>query len=154
MASGGRGSGEPPNGKNRLLNKMTKMTRWLATSEPSAQALKQHKKESFTKAGIPLHDPNGEASIKLHAPIGEIPADAIKPTSSLSPEDIARKKAAERMRRKLESDGSRGGFRTSQSTSGFSLTSASALSPKASFAWDDLPFDGRSKRSNPGVDKS
>ncbi|KAK0633429.1 hypothetical protein B0T14DRAFT_68402 [Immersiella caudata] len=143
--SGARGTGE--SAKKTLLNKVTKVTSWLAMSEPSAQALKQHKKDSFAKAGIPFDDPNGEASTKLHAPIGEIPADAIKPTSSLSPEEVAKKKAAERLRRKMEAHGGRS--RTSQSSSGLSMASASAMSPKASLAWDDSPFDG----TNPGFNK-
>jgi len=145
MASPGREKGESASGKSRLLNKVTKMASWFATSEPSAQALKQHKKDAFTKAGIPLDDPNGEATVKLHAPVGEIPPDAIKPTSSLSPEEVAKNKAAERLRRKIESHGSGAGSRTSQSSSGISFASASALSPKASFALDDLPFDGSNK---------
>ncbi|KAK4449475.1 hypothetical protein QBC34DRAFT_91417 [Podospora aff. communis PSN243] len=146
---GGRGTGDRPSGKNKLLNKVTKVTSWLATSEPSAQALKQHKKDSFAKAGIPLDDPNGEASIKLHAPIGEIPADAIRPASSLSPEEVAKKKAAERQRRKMETRG--GDSRTSQSSSGMSTASPSALNPKPSFAWDDLPFDGTNRGGTSGV---
>jgi hypothetical protein len=147
--SGGRGTRDRPSGKNKLLNKVTKVTSWLAMSEPSAQALKQHKKDSFARAGIPLDDPNREASIKLHAPIGEIPADAIKPASSLSPEEVAKKKAAERLRRKMEARG--GDSRTSRSSSGILTASPSALSPKASFAWDDLPFDGTSRGGTSGV---
>lgn len=89
-SSGGR--------KDRLLDKMNKISSWLSTSEPSAHALKQHKKEAFQRAGIPLKDT--EANVKLHAPIGQIPPDAIKPSAGPNPEEIIRRKAEQR--RKLK----------------------------------------------------
>ncbi|KAM7189981.1 hypothetical protein V8F20_009915 [Naviculisporaceae sp. PSN 640] len=69
---------------------MNKISNWLSTSEPSAHALKQHKKESFQKAGISPDDV--DANAKLHAPIGTIPEDAIKPAAGPSPEEIVKKK--------------------------------------------------------------
>ncbi|KAB5563556.1 hypothetical protein GE09DRAFT_1112910 [Coniochaeta sp. 2T2.1] len=44
------------------------MTSWLATAEPSAQALKHRKKEMLRKVGLPKDDP--VASTKPHAPVG------------------------------------------------------------------------------------
>ncbi|KAB5580435.1 hypothetical protein GE09DRAFT_437099 [Coniochaeta sp. 2T2.1] len=74
-----------------------KMTSWLATAEPSAQALKHHKKEMLRKAGLPKDDP--EAGTKLRAPVGEIPADAIHPAGNwLDPEGVFGRKKDERRR--------------------------------------------------------
>ncbi|KAI2629757.1 hypothetical protein GGR54DRAFT_635939 [Hypoxylon sp. NC1633] len=50
---------------------------WASVSEPSAQALRQYKKDTYGKAHIALDDP--QASAKLHFPIGTLPQDAIKP---------------------------------------------------------------------------
>ena len=84
--------GDKP-GKARWLHKMTD---WLAVAEPSAQALKHHKKDVFRKAGIPRGDP--DAGAKLHVPIGEIPAGAVRPCGpGPDPEDallIGRRGAA------------------------------------------------------------
>jgi hypothetical protein len=79
-------------GKGGWLNKMTD---WLTVTEPSAQALKQHKKEVFRKAGISPGDP--EAYSKLHIPLGEIPAHAIKPSGpGPEPEEVLKKELEER----------------------------------------------------------
>src|SRR5690348_8001459 len=43
-------------GPSWLTNKAQKLASWLATSEPSAQALTQHRKESFQRAGISQND--------------------------------------------------------------------------------------------------
>ncbi|KAK0733885.1 hypothetical protein B0T26DRAFT_597361, partial [Lasiosphaeria miniovina] len=90
----------------RLLSKIHKLADWLTTSEPSAQALKQHKKREYKKAGVKVKD--GEANAKLRAPMGEIPADAARLTSGPSPEDIARKRATERRKQSHSSSGNRG----------------------------------------------
>ncbi|KAK3299022.1 uncharacterized protein B0H64DRAFT_88039 [Chaetomium fimeti] len=78
-----------------LSSKAQKLAAWLATSEPSARALRQYRKESFKKAGISPKDTE-PPNAKLHAPIGEIPADAIRPSTGPTPEALARKKAADR----------------------------------------------------------
>ncbi|KAK3372511.1 hypothetical protein B0H63DRAFT_527349 [Podospora didyma] len=128
-------------GKPGLLTKMHKMTDWLSTSEPSAQALKQHKKKTFEKAGISLDDT--QAGAKLHAPMGDIPADAIKPTTGPDPEDVAKKRMAERRKRKQSESGgptARASMTSSQSSSGFS--SFSSRKGSVSSPVSDLPFDG------------
>lgn len=81
-----------PAGKSRLWSHVKG---WISMSEPSTQALKDHKKSTFQKAGIPLDDPR--AGAKLHLPTGEIPEDAIKPTGrGPDPEEIVEKKKRER----------------------------------------------------------
>ncbi|KAK5654993.1 hypothetical protein OQA88_6752 [Cercophora sp. LCS_1] len=120
------------------------MASWLATSEPSAQALKRHKKEAFQKAGVPLHDPGREASSKLHAPVGGIPADAIKATTGPDPEEALKKKKkeAERLRRqagKSFSSSGRGGSISSGTSLGSSSRKGSA---STSTPWEDVPFEG------------
>ncbi|KAK3902409.1 hypothetical protein C8A05DRAFT_15530, partial [Staphylotrichum tortipilum] len=77
-----------------LTTKTRALTAWLATSEPSAQALSRHRKETFQHAGISPRESSSHA--KLHAPIGEIPADAIRPGRGPTPEEVARR---ERRRR-------------------------------------------------------
>jgi hypothetical protein len=96
-----------------LSSKAQKLADWLATSEPSAQAFSQHRKETFKKAGISHKDPEPPHA-KLHAPIGEIPSEAIRHGSGPSPEELALKKAAERRRRRRErADGAPGGAASS-----------------------------------------
>ncbi|OTB08863.1 hypothetical protein M426DRAFT_7581 [Hypoxylon sp. CI-4A] len=81
-------------GKHRWLSQLKG---WVSVSEPSAQALKQHKKETYKKAHVALDDP--QANAKLHAPIGAIPVDAIKPGGrGPSPEEIAMKQSEQRKR--------------------------------------------------------
>lgn len=78
--------------KNSVGQLLTKLKGWVATSEPSSRALKQYKKETFEKAGLSLDDP--DAAVKLEAPKGRIPEDAIKASGrGPGPEDIARLKA-------------------------------------------------------------
>jgi hypothetical protein len=76
-----------------LTNKAHKLAGWLATSEPSAQAFHQHRKESFQKAGISQKEEEPHA--KLHAPLGGIPSDAIHPSTGPRPEELLQKKARE-----------------------------------------------------------
>ncbi|KAI0383847.1 hypothetical protein F5Y04DRAFT_278473 [Hypomontagnella monticulosa] len=65
---------------------------WVSVSEPSAQALKQYKKETYRKADIALDDPRANA--KLHLPVGMLPREAIKPSGrGPDPEEIAMKRA-------------------------------------------------------------
>jgi len=121
------------------------MTSWLSTSEPSAQALKQHKKDAFARAGIPLEKPDAQVHAKLHAPIGEIPQDAIRAVGGLTPEEVARRKAAER-RQKLQdlpyTGGSQGrGGRAS--SSGLSLSGSTSggsvgRGPPGAYPWEQV----------------
>ncbi|KAG7292224.1 hypothetical protein NEMBOFW57_002259 [Staphylotrichum longicolle] len=80
-----------------LTSKTSKLTSWLATSEPSSHALTQHRKDSFARAGLSPADP--EPHTKLRAPIGDIPATAIRPATGPRPEEVLMKKAEERRKR-------------------------------------------------------
>lgn len=74
---------------------LSQLKGWISVSEPSAQALKQYKRETYKKAHIALDDPQAKA--KLHLPIGVLPHDAIKPAGrGPDPEDIAPKEAEQR----------------------------------------------------------
>ncbi|OIW34773.1 hypothetical protein CONLIGDRAFT_626821 [Coniochaeta ligniaria NRRL 30616] len=86
-----KGKGKENDSKGRWLHKMTD---WLAVSEPSAQALKNHRRDVFEKAGISKDDKDARA--KLHVPVGEIPADAIRPSKGPDPEDVFKRQAQER----------------------------------------------------------
>lgn len=70
----------------RLTRSLQKLTSWLGTTEPSAQALIQHRKETFSRAGIAYDDTDAHA--KLHAPIGKIPRHAIRPSTGPDPEEV------------------------------------------------------------------
>ncbi|KAK4659835.1 hypothetical protein QC762_113295 [Podospora pseudocomata] len=117
-------------GGGKLLGKVSKLTGWLSTSEPSTQALLSHQKEAFRKAGIPLTD--SEAHSKLRAPIGEIPSDAITSTTGPDPEELLRRRKEERRRKErrgseLTAGGSirSGGSVGSGSLSGYSMSGGS-----------------------------
>ncbi|OHE98872.1 hypothetical protein CORC01_05768 [Colletotrichum orchidophilum] len=82
---------KPKDSKNHWVNQLKD---WFSTGEPSSQDWKQLKKQEYHKHGIAMNDP--EASAKLHAPIGAIPEEAIKPSSGPDPETIAKKKFSNR----------------------------------------------------------
>ncbi|EXF81553.1 hypothetical protein CFIO01_03012 [Colletotrichum fioriniae PJ7] len=82
---------KPKDGKNHWVSQLKD---WFSTGEPSSQDWKQLKKQEYHKHGIAMNDP--EASAKLHAPIGAIPEEAIKPSSGPDPETIAKKRFANR----------------------------------------------------------
>jgi hypothetical protein len=63
---------------------MSQVKTWLATSEPSVQAMRDQKKDAFKKHGIDLKDP--KAAAKLHSPMGKVPIDAVTSTSGPTPE--------------------------------------------------------------------
>lgn len=126
------------------------MTSWLSTSEPSAQALKQHKKDAFARASIPLGKPDAQVHAKLHAPIGEIPQDAIRAVGGFTPEEVARRKAAER-RQKLQDmpyagGGSRGRGGGASSSSGLSsgdstLGGSVGRGPPSACPWEEVSLE-------------
>ncbi|KAI1382166.1 hypothetical protein F4677DRAFT_458405 [Hypoxylon crocopeplum] len=107
---------------------MSQIKGWVSTSEPSAQALKQYKKETYKKANIALDDP--QANAKLHLPIGTLPRDAIKPAGrGHNPEEVAFKEAGKGkklQRSKTQMGGTAQGSRSS--TSHYSSSSSVALS--------------------------
>ncbi|ATY63656.1 hypothetical protein A9K55_007876 [Cordyceps militaris] len=68
---------------------------WLSVSEPSAQAMKTQKRETFRKHGIDPRDP--AAAAKMHLPLGTLPAGATTSTSGPTPEKrLARELARDR----------------------------------------------------------
>ncbi|KAI1501744.1 hypothetical protein F5X99DRAFT_408764 [Biscogniauxia marginata] len=79
-------------GKSRWLSQLKD---WVSVSEPSSQALKNYKKETYQKAGIAFDDPRANA--KLHLPVGTLPSDAIKPAGpGPDPEEIVFKRSEQR----------------------------------------------------------
>lgn len=58
---------------------------WLSVSEPSAQAMKAQKRDTYKKHGIDPKDP--DAAVKMHLPLGTLPRDAITSTSGPTPEE-------------------------------------------------------------------
>ncbi|KAH6961440.1 hypothetical protein DER45DRAFT_198485 [Fusarium avenaceum] len=86
------GTNKSKTGKSRWLNQVKE---WLSVSEPSAQAMKEQKKNTFRRHGIDMKDP--QAAVKLHLPIEKIPENAITSTRGPSPE-----KAFERTRQQRE----------------------------------------------------
>ena len=103
-----------------LTSKAHKLSSWLATSEPSAQALAQHRKESFKRAGLSRTD--AESRAKLHAPIGDIPRDAIRPATGPTPEQVVFKKAAQQQsRRGSKVSQNQDGAATGSESEGWSL---------------------------------
>ncbi|KAK8126239.1 uncharacterized protein PG998_001998 [Apiospora kogelbergensis] len=81
-------------GKGRWLSQLKE---WVSVSEPSTQALKQHKKDTYKRAGIALDDPR--AGAKLHIPTTTLPSDAIKPYGrGPEPEEIAKRRTENKKR--------------------------------------------------------
>ena len=85
-----------PNGKTKRSRHNDKdkwysnVKRWLAVSEPSAQAMKAHKKSTYKEYGIDLKDER--AAAKLHFPIGEVPLGATTSSSGPRPEKVLEQK--------------------------------------------------------------
>ncbi|KAI1474790.1 hypothetical protein F4774DRAFT_429531 [Daldinia eschscholtzii] len=101
---------------------MSQLKSWVTASEPSAQALKQYKKETYNKAHISLDDP--QANAKLHLPIGTLPPNAIKPAGpGPDPEEIFLKQTEQR--KKMRHSGT-GSYETQGSKSSSSRYSTSS----------------------------
>ncbi|KAI0447424.1 hypothetical protein F4803DRAFT_322564 [Xylaria telfairii] len=116
------GKGKGKEGKSRWLSQLKE---WVSVSEPSTQALKKYKKDTYKKAGIALDDPLANA--KLHLPVASIPRDAIKPGGrGPDPEEIALQKAKHRREARglLAAAGS---SRGSRSSSGHHSSSSSII---------------------------
>ncbi|EGO52967.1 hypothetical protein NEUTE1DRAFT_150391 [Neurospora tetrasperma FGSC 2508] len=105
-----RGGGGKPSGKF-LGGIFRKVADWASTSEPSMQALSQYKQEAFQRAGVSPND--SEAHTKLHAPMGKIPEDAIRPTTGPTPEEVLMRKKTERKKRQIEEELRRGSIGSS-----------------------------------------
>lgn len=88
-------AGSPGQGKEGRARWLAQIKDWFSASEPSTQAFKQHRQETFKKAGVDMND--AQAHARLHAPIGSIPDDAIKPSvPGLEPEEVAKRRAEEK----------------------------------------------------------
>jgi len=118
--SGNSGSNRGKNGKRGYLNRLKG---WLTTSEPSAKALKQHKMDTFQKAGVSTKDPS--ANSKIDAPLGQIPEDAIRTAGKgPDPEQMARQRVEQRRQIRESYAHLHGASRNSQSyTSSVSTSS-------------------------------
>ncbi|CAJ2501776.1 Uu.00g046290.m01.CDS01 [Anthostomella pinea] len=112
-------------GKGRWFSQLKD---WVSVSEPSTQALKTYKKDTYKRAGIALDDPR--ASAKLHLPVGTLPAEAIKPAGrGPDPEVIALKRAEQQKKTRESYTGISGTSQGSQSSgSHYSSSSSVALS--------------------------
>ncbi|KAH7035291.1 uncharacterized protein B0I36DRAFT_318048 [Microdochium trichocladiopsis] len=80
---------------------LSQIKEWTSVAEPSSQAIKQHKVETFGKAGIAPNDPRARA--KLNLPTATLPPEAIKPAGRpLKPDEIMRRQAGERKKQERE----------------------------------------------------
>ncbi|KAF5675033.1 hypothetical protein FHETE_2784 [Fusarium heterosporum] len=114
-------------GKSRWIHQVKD---WLSVSEPSAQAMKEQKKNTFRRHGIDMKDP--QAAAKLHLPIEKIPKNAITSTRGPSPE-----KAFERARQEREAAQSYSGLsQASHSVSSSISTAPSAKEQNHVTPWD------------------
>ncbi|KAI1661398.1 hypothetical protein F4813DRAFT_399341 [Daldinia decipiens] len=100
-------------GKSRWISLLKS---WVNISEPSAQALKQSKKETYDKAHLSLDGP--QVSAKLHLPTGTLSPNAIKPVGSgPDPEEMFLKQAEQRKRMRRSGTGSYETYQGSKSSS-------------------------------------
>lgn len=106
----------PGRGEKKRPRWMSQVKSWLATSEPSVQAMKNQKKDVFKKHGIDLNDPL--AAAKMHSPMGKVPTDAVTSTSALTPEQALKEKG--RAKDRAASFGRRGHGPQSPVSSSFS----------------------------------
>ncbi|KAI1132079.1 hypothetical protein F5Y10DRAFT_284579 [Nemania abortiva] len=113
--------GKGKEGKARWLSQLKE---WVAVSEPSTQALRNYKKDTYKKAGVALDDPLANA--KLHLPVASLPPDAIKPGGrGPGPEKIALQRAMQR-KKALESLPMAGTSQGSRSSASHCSSSSSA----------------------------
>ena len=109
-------------GKGRWLSQLKE---WVSVSEPSTQALKQHKRDTYKRAGIAMDDPR--AGAKLHIPTTTLPSNAIKPSGcGPEPEEIA-KRNIENKRRLRQSFSTTGGTSQGSRSSTSQHSSMSSL---------------------------
>ncbi|CEJ81740.1 hypothetical protein VHEMI01853 [[Torrubiella] hemipterigena] len=67
---------------------------WLSTSEPSAQAMKKQRRDTYKKHGVSRSDPH--AAEKMHLPMGKVPKHATTSTSGPTPEELIFKERKQR----------------------------------------------------------
>ncbi|KAI8965992.1 hypothetical protein F5Y11DRAFT_343984 [Daldinia sp. FL1419] len=106
---------------------MSQLKSWVTISEPSTQAFKRYKEETYNKAHISLD--YTDANAELHSPIGTLPPNVIKPAGSgPDSEEIFRKQTEQRKRMRHSATGSYETHQGSKSTSSrFSTSSSIAL---------------------------
>lgn len=110
---------------------LTQVKDWLSVAEPSAQAIREQKKNIYRRHNIDMKDP--QAAIKLHLPIGKIPDNAITSTRGPNPE-----KALERVRQQREETHSYSGLsQASHSVSSSISTIPSAKEYNPVTPWDN-----------------
>lgn len=120
-------------GKGNKVRWLSQLKGWVSMSEPSAQAFKQHKKETYKRAGVALDDPRANA--KLHISATTLPPSAIRPSGpGPEPEEIARRKAENK--RQLQHTGEARGMSQGSRSSASQHSSSSS-----SFAFGDLRDD-------------
>jgi len=86
---------------------LSQIKEWTSVAEPSSQAIKQHKAETFGRAGITPRDPRAKA--KLNLPTATLPPEAIKPAGRpLKPDEIMKRQAGERKKQERWSMSSMG----------------------------------------------
>ncbi|KAI2638178.1 hypothetical protein GGS21DRAFT_488878 [Xylaria nigripes] len=92
----GRAMGSPTHGQREGKSRwFFQLKEWVSVTEPSTQALKDFKKDTYKRAGIALDDPMANA--KLHLPVASLPPNVIKPGGrGPEPEEIARQRAMQR----------------------------------------------------------
>ncbi|KAF4465299.1 hypothetical protein FALBO_7855 [Fusarium albosuccineum] len=103
----------------------TQVKDWLSVSEPSAQAMKEHKKNTYKRHGIDMKDPR--AAAKMHLPIGRIPDTAITSTRGPDPEKALKHAQHRQQMRQSYSGLSQGSH--SMSSSICSVPNAKELNP-------------------------
>ncbi|KAM0563973.1 hypothetical protein ACHAPJ_000181 [Fusarium lateritium] len=109
---------------------LTQVKDWLSVSEPSAQAMKTQKRNTYKRHGIDMKDP--QAAVKMHLPIGKIPENAITSTRGPSPEKALERARQQRERQQSYSGLSQGSHSVSSSIS--TVPSAKEFNPVA--PWD------------------
>ncbi|CAM1507184.1 Fc.00g068250.m01.CDS01 [Cosmosporella sp. VM-42] len=108
----------------------TQVKDWLSVSEPSAQAMKQQKRNTYKKHGLDLNDP--QAAAKLHLPIGKLPEGAITSTRGPDPEEVLTKAIKQKQMRQSYS----GYSNASHSKSSSIFSTPSAKEPNHVAPWE------------------
>ncbi|KAJ6780998.1 hypothetical protein PWT90_09039 [Aphanocladium album] len=83
-SNGGSSSSSSGGGGNDQSKWLRSVKSWLSTSEPSAQALKSQKRDTYRRHGVDLKDP--AAAAKMHMPLGTLPPGTTTSTSGPTPE--------------------------------------------------------------------
>ncbi|KAI3329148.1 hypothetical protein HD806DRAFT_548301 [Xylariaceae sp. AK1471] len=114
-------------GKSRWFSQFKE---WVSVSEPSTQALKDYKKDTYKKAGIAPDDPLANA--KLHLPVAALPPDAIKPGGrGPDPEELVLQRAMQRKKARESLPGARASQASQASQASRSSTSHRSSSSSA-----------------------